>query len=596
MKKELLIGNHALARGAWEAGVRVAAAYPGTPSTEIVEAIAQYKEVYAEWSTNEKVALEVAIGASIGGARALAAMKHVGVNVAADPLMTLAYTGVNGGLILVSADDPGLFSSQNEQDNRFYARMAQMPCLEPSDSQEVKDMVGFGFDLSEQFDTPVMLRLTTRVAHSYSLVELGERKEVSLKDYSKEPTKYVMLPAYGKARHYVVEERRKKLMEYAETSPLNRVEWADKRVGVITSGIAYQYVKEVMPDVSVLKLGLTYPLPENLIREFINNVETCYVVEELEPFIEDQIRAWGLPVIGKELIPRVDELNSNIVAKTVGAKVAELDPELAPLAKPEAMQAAATAETNLPNRPPLMCAGCPHRAVFYILKKLNMVVAGDIGCYTLGATPPLQAMDTCICMGASLGVSLGLEKARGNEFGRKVVGVIGDSTFLHSGMTGLVNMVYNGGNGTLIILDNSTTAMTGHQDHPGTGYTASHEEAHKVDLEQVVKGLGIKRVQVVDNYDLKAVEKAIREETEADEPSVIIARRPCALLSKEKEATCVVDPEACRGCKICLRLGCPALSFDGKKVVVDQVQCNGCGICTQICPAKAIVKAGEANE
>ncbi|MDK2894210.1 MAG: indolepyruvate ferredoxin oxidoreductase, alpha subunit, partial [Moorella sp. (in: firmicutes)] len=586
--RELLIGNHALARGAWEAGLRVAAAYPGTPSTEIIEALAGYPEVYAEWSPNEKVALEVAIGAAIGGARALAAMKHVGVNVAADPLMTLAYTGVNAGLVLVSADDPGLFSSQNEQDNRFYARIAQIPCLEPADSQEVKDMTMLAFSLSEEFDTPVILRLTTRIAHSYSLVELGERREVPLKDYLKQPSKYVMLPAYGRARHLVVEERRLKLAAYAETTPLNRVEWADRRVGVISSGIAYQYVKEALPGVSVLKLGLTYPLPEKLIRDFVNAVETCYVVEELEPFLEDQIRAWGLPVAGKELVPRVDELSSAIVAHTVGSRVAALAPELVSPALAQAArapEAAAKAAAELPGRPPLMCPGCPHRGVFYVLKKLGLVVAGDIGCYTLGATPPLQAMDTCICMGASLGVAMGMEKARGPEFARRVVGVIGDSTFLHSGMTGLLDMVYNGSNGTLIILDNGTTAMTGHQDHPGTGYTAAHRQAPKADLEQIARALGVQRVQVVDSYDLEAVERAIREETAAAGPSVIIARRPCALLHKEKEAVYIVDKENCLGCRYCLELGCPALSFNGEQAVIDPIQCNGCGLCTQVCPA-----------
>ncbi|MDN5326098.1 MAG: indolepyruvate ferredoxin oxidoreductase, alpha subunit [Moorella sp. (in: firmicutes)] len=670
--RELLIGNHALARGAWEAGVRVATAYPGTPSTEIIEALARYPEVYAEWAPNEKVALEVAIGASIGGARSLAAMKHVGVNVAADPLMTLAYTGVNAGLVLVSADDPGLFSSQNEQDNRFYARMAQIPCLEPADSQEVKDMTMLAFSLSEEFDTPVMLRLTTRIAHSYSLVEVGERREVTLRDYVKHPAKYVMLPAFGKARHRAVEERRQKLLAHAETSPLNRIEWADRRVGVITAGIAYQYVKEALPGVSVLKLGLTYPLPEKLVRAFVHAVGTCYVVEELEPFLEDQLRALGLSVAGKELVPRVDELSSSIVARTVGTRVAALAPELVapdlaaaalpgmtaardpaaarvvPAAGEEAggqvaaasneaavaanpndtlanagtgpgvtllpvpgsmgtgtapgSTAAATAvpagfppAIDLPGRPPLMCPGCPHRGVFYVLKKLGLVVAGDIGCYTLGATPPLQAMDTCICMGASLGVAMGLEKARGPEFARRVVAVIGDSTFLHSGMTGLLDMVYNGGTGTLIILDNGTTAMTGHQDHPGTGYTASHRPAPRADLEQIARGLGVQRVQVVDSYDLEAVERAIQEETAALEPSVIIARRPCALLKKEKEAVYTVDPDTCLGCRYCLEPGCPALSFNGEEAVIDPVQCNGCGLCARVCPAGAIRKAGEED-
>ena len=735
--RELLIGNHALARGAWEAGLRVAAAYPGTPSTEIIEALARYPEVYAEWAPNEKVALEVAIGAAIGGARSLAAMKHVGVNVAADPLMTLAYIGVNAGLVLVSADDPGLFSSQNEQDNRFYARMAQIPCLEPADSQEVLAMTKLAFGLSEEFDTPVMLRLTTRIAHSYSPVETGERREIALKDYVKQPPKYVMLPVFGKARHRVVEERRQHLLAYAEITPLNQVEWADRRVGVITAGVAYQYVKEALPGVSVFKLGLTYPLPAKLAREFVQAVDTCYVVEELEPFIEDQLRALGLAVTGKELLPRVDELSSLIVAQTVGARVAAVASELvnwdgvalampvmaaagdpasggtvatsgvtaeaagqtaatavaagaaavvtspnstvtstaveagaaalpepglpgdglpgddgllagsaaaglgftpgteaadtaalAPMAvtdascigKPPDDATAAAALTrmtapgavtppaavlkalpafpaaaDLPGRPPLMCPGCPHRGVFYVLKKLGLVVAGDIGCYTLGATPPLQAMDTCICMGASLGVAMGLEKARGSEFARRVVAVIGDSTFLHSGMTGLLDMVYNGGTGTLIILDNSTTAMTGHQDHPGTGYTAAHKAAPQADLEQIARGLGVRRVRVVDSYDLEAVETAVQEETAAREPSVIIARRPCALLKKITEAVYTVNPEACLACRYCLDLGCPALSFNGEQAVIDPGQCNGCGLCARVCPGEAIRKAGEED-
>ncbi|NLW07714.1 MAG: indolepyruvate ferredoxin oxidoreductase subunit alpha [Clostridia bacterium] len=593
--KELLIGNHALARGAWEAGLRVATAYPGTPSTEIIEALAGYPEVYAEWAPNEKVALEVAIGAAIGGARSLAAMKHVGLNVAADPFMTLAYTGVNAGLVLVSADDPGLFSSQNEQDNRFYARMAQIPCLEPADSQEVKDMTALAFKLSEEYDTPVLLRLTTRIAHAYSLVELGERRELPLRDYVKDPSKYVMLPVYGKARHYVVEERRRRLEAFAETTSLNRIEWADRRVGVITAGVAYQYVKEALPGVSVLKLGLTYPLPDKLLKEFIAAVDICYVVEELEPFLEEQIRARGLKVTGKELLPRVDELNPAIVARTVGKQVAAVEPQLAPAAGDEKQDAAATEASELPARPPLMCPGCPHRGIFYTLKKLQLVVAGDIGCYTLGATAPLKAMDTCICMGASLGVAMGLEKARGADFSRQVVAVIGDSTFLHSGMTGLLDMVYNGGNGTLIILDNGTTAMTGHQQHPGTGFTVAMKPAPKADLEQIVRALGVERVQLVDSYDLEAVEKAVKEETTAAGPSVIIARRPCALLEKGVKTSCAVDELSCLGCEECLELGCPALSFNGEQAVIDPLQCNGCTLCAQVCPAQAIVKAGEAK-
>ncbi|HBT47628.1 MAG TPA: indolepyruvate ferredoxin oxidoreductase subunit alpha [Peptococcaceae bacterium] len=591
--QELMLGNHAVARGAWEAGVRVAAAYPGTPSTEIVEALARYPEVYAEWSVNEKVALEVAIGSAIAGGRALAAMKHVGVNVAADPLMTLAYTGVHAGLVLVSADDPNLYSSQNEQDNRFYARFAQIPCLEPSDSREAKEMVKEAFVLSETFDTPVMLRLTTRVAHSQSLVELGERQEIPLREYVKAPAKYVMLPAHGRERHKAVEERRRRLEEYVETAPWNRVEWGDRRVGVITSGIAYHYVKESLPGVSVLKLGLSYSLPARLIRDFISAVEVCYVVEELEPFLEDQIRAWGLKITGKELIPRVGELSPRIVAEGIGRRVAEVDSSLVNPALLE--EPAFKPAMGLPGRPPLMCPGCPHRGVFYTLRELGLTVAGDIGCYTLGASPPLNSMDTCICMGASVSVALGMEKARGGEFARRLVSVIGDSTFLHSGMTGLLDMVYNRGTGTLIILDNGTTAMTGHQDHPGTGFTAAHDPTIKADLEQVVRGLGVKRVRVVDPYNLEETRQAVAEETSVPEPSVIIARRKCALLTG-RSGIYQVERDACAACGSCLELGCPALSMDEEGALIDQVQCNGCGLCSQVCPAEAIVKVGAGNE
>ncbi|MCG0277171.1 MAG: indolepyruvate ferredoxin oxidoreductase subunit alpha [Thermanaeromonas sp.] len=590
--REVMLGNHAVARGAWEAGVRVAAAYPGTPSTEIIEALAQYPDVYAEWSVNEKVALEVAAGAAIAGARALAAMKHVGVNVASDALMTLAYTGINAGLVLVSADDPNLYSSQNEQDNRLYARFAQIPCLEPADSQEAKEMTKVAFALSEAFDTPVMLRLTTRIAHSQSLVELGEREEVPLKPYTKAPSKYVMLPAFGRERHKVVEERRAKLSAYAEITPLNRVEWGDRRVGVITSGISYQYVKEALPGVSVLKLGLTYPLPKNLIRQFIAAVDVCFVVEELEPFLEEQISSWGLPVRGKEFLPRIGEFDPRVVVKGIGPKVAEVNPAL--LNESLLHDNSPSLNITLPARPPVMCPGCPHRGVFYILRKLKLTVAGDIGCYTLGASPPLNAMDTCICMGASMGVALGMEKARGQEFSRGLVAVIGDSTFLHAGMTGLLDIVYNQGTTTVIILDNGTTAMTGHQDHPGTGYTASRALTTKIDLEQVVRGLGIRRVQVVDPYDLTRAQEVISAEVATPEPSVIIARRLCALLAKGTGKYRVVGMY-CRSCQCCLDLGCPALTFNGEEAVIDEIQCTGCGLCAQICPAGAIEKVVGEN-
>ncbi|NLL19281.1 MAG: indolepyruvate ferredoxin oxidoreductase subunit alpha, partial [Clostridia bacterium] len=450
--KSLMTGNQAIARGAYEAGVTVASAYPGTPSTEIIENMTTYPEIYAEWSTNEKVALEVGIGASIGGARALVAMKHVGVNVAADPLFTFSYTGVNGGLVLISADDPGMHSSQNEQDNRNYAKFAKIPVLEPSDSQECKDFMVLAYQLSEQFDTPVMVRTTTRVAHGQSLVDLGDRQEGIVKEYEKNPPKYVMLPGYGRQRHPLVEARREALAKYNETAPINRIEWGDKRIGIITSGVVYQYVKEALPEASVLKLGMTFPLPQQLIKDFAEQVDKLYVIEELEPFLEEQIKAWGIEVVGKELFPRIGELSPELI----GAKLGNWNQE-------------AAVAVEVPNRPPVLCPGCPHRGVYYVINRLKLTVSGDIGCYTLGATPPLSAMDTCICMGASISGALGLEKARGKDFARKLVAVIGDSTFLHSGITGLLDVVYNGGTFTTLILDNSTTAMTGHQEHPGTG-------------------------------------------------------------------------------------------------------------------------------
>lgn len=579
--KRLMTGNQAIARGAFEAGVTVASAYPGTPSTEIIETMATYPEIYAEWSTNEKVALEVGIGASIGGARALVAMKHVGVNVAADPLFTFSYTGVNGGLVLVSADDPGMHSSQNEQDNRNYAKFAKIPVLEPSDSQECKDFVLLAFQLSEQFDTPVMVRTTTRVAHGQSLVTLGERQEGLLKDYEKNPPKYVMLPGYGRQRHPVVEDRRKAMAAYNETAPVNRIEWGDKRIGVITSGVVYQYVKEALPEASVLKLGMTFPLPQQLIKDFAGQVEKLYVIEELEPFLEEQIRAWGIEVVGKELFPRIGELSPELI----GAKLGDWQQE-----------AAVAAE--VPNRPPVLCPGCPHRGVYYVINRLKLTVSGDIGCYTLGATPPLSAMDTCICMGASISGALGLEKARGKEFARKLVAVIGDSTFLHSGITGLLDVVYNGGTFTTLILDNSTTAMTGHQEHPGTGCRVDHTPAPAVDLEQLVRSLGVKRVRTVDPYDLAEVERVLKEETAAEEASVVIAKRPCVLLKGHQPTggPVRVDESLCTECGRCRRLGCPALVFKTAKPSVDSTLCNGCGQCVQVCRFNALVKEGEAND
>ena len=589
--KELLTGNEAIARGAYEFGVRVAAAYPGTPSTEILENLVNYPGVYAQWSPNEKVALEVGLGAAIGGARTLVTMKHVGVNVAADPLFTLAYTGVNAGLVLVSADDPGMHSSQNEQDNRNYAKFAKIPVLEPSNSQEAKDMVGLGLEMSEQFDTPVMLRTTTRVNHSQSFVEIGERIDDTAKPYVKNPRKYVMVPAHARGRHVVVEERRGKLAEYAESCPANRIEWADRKIGIIASGIIYEYVKEVIPEASILKLGMAFPLPEKLIREFAAQVEELYVIEELEPFLEDQVRLMGIEITGKRLFPRIGEVSQRIIAEKILAVTGHRD-----LVNQSILAAGAAEEKDvqIPVRPPVMCPGCPHRGVFYTISQLKMIVTGDIGCYTLGSLPPLEAMDTCICMGASVGAALGMEKAHPEMHG-KVVAVIGDSTFMHSGITGLLDVAYNKGATTTIILDNSTTAMTGHQDHAATGKTLSKEITNQVDLAALVKALGINRVQVVDAFDLKKLKSIISEEAAADEPSVIIVKRPCALLIKERIAPYTID-ENCINCKKCMKLGCPALSVQGDAVVVNTALCTGCGLCSQLCPSGALKKEGEGNE
>lgn len=578
--RELLLGNEAIARGAYEAGVTVATAYPGTPSTEIVEQITRYPEIYAEWAPNEKVALEVGIGASIGGARTLVAMKHVGVNVAADPLMTFAYTGVNGGLVLISADDPGMHSSQNEQDNRLYARFAKIPLLEPADSQEAKDFVKLAYIISEQFDTPVMVRVTTRLAHSQSLVELGEREEIKLKPYTKDAAKYVMLPGYARTRHVKVEERLLALAAYAEQTPLNRIEWGDRSVGIITSGVVYQYAREVMPTASFLKLGMTNPLPKKLITEFVQGVDRVYVVEELEPYLEEQIRSWGLKVTGKQVLPVVGEFNPELIAeKLLGQPPVEVY----------------QVEENVPARPPVMCPGCPHRGVFYVLNKLKLRVTGDIGCYTLGALPPLNAIDTCICMGASIGTALGMEKARGREFAQGVVAVIGDSTFVHSGITPLIDVVYNRGTTTVIILDNGTTAMTGHQDHPGTGVTVDRQPTHQLDLVKLVEAIGVQRITVVDPFDLTRMESVVKEELAAAEPSVIIARRRCALLDKPADLKLRIDPEKCTGCRLCLRLGCPGLELRDKKVRINETICVGCQLCTQICRLNAFEKVGGQN-
>ncbi len=576
--KTLMTGNEAIARGVYEYGVSVAAAYPGTPSTEILENIVKYPEVYCQWSPNEKVAMEVGIGAAIAGARAIIAMKMVGVNVAADPLFTVAYTGTRAGLVLVSADDPGMHSSQNEQDNRLYAAFAKIPLLEPSNSQEAKDMVGLALEISETFDTPVMIRITTRIAHSQSLVELNDPIERLVKSYERNPRKYVMLPANGRARRLVVEERLQKLADYTETVAVNNMELKDQSFGIITSGISYQYVKEALPTASILKLGLTNPLPSGLIKEFAAKVAKLYVVEELEPYMEKEVRLLGVNVIGKELFPPYGELSARMVSEKISGQ-------------PGTTVAPAF---DSPIRPPVMCPGCPHRGIFYTLKQLKLVVSGDIGCYTLGAMAPLEAMDTTICMGASISAGLGMIKAH-PEMAENMVAVIGDSTFLHSGITGLMDVVYNGGNLTTIILDNSITAMTGHQDNPSTGKTLMGQPAPQVDFVALCKALGVKRITEVDPFDLGTVKEIIKTEVAVPEPSVIIARRPCALIIKNTEKPLQVQD--CTGCKMCLKLGCPALSFDeeNKTAQVDQALCTGCGLCINVCKFNALRKAGDDN-
>lgn len=574
--KRLLIGNEAIARGAYEAGASVATAYPGTPSTEIVSHLARYEDIYAEWAPNEKVALEVGIGASIGGARTLVAMKHVGINVAADPLYTVAYTGVNGGLVIVSADDPGMHSSQNEQDNRGYGKFAKLPVIEPSDSQEAKDYTALAFELSEQFDIPVMLRVTTRLSHSQTLVEEGERGELVLKEYKKNAPKYVMLPGYARGRHVEVEKRMAALSDYAETTPLNRIEWGDKKLGIITSGVAYQYVREALPDVSVLKLGLVNPLPKNLITSFAQQVERLVVVEELEPVIEQQLKAWGIAAEGKEIFTLLGEYSPEMIAQRLAG---------------EALPPVSGLTSQIPPRPPLLCPGCPHRGVFHVLRKRRVTVMGDIGCYTLGALSPLEAMDACVCMGASIGMAMGMEKARGEEFASKMVGVIGDSTFVHSGITPLIDIVYNQGTSTILILDNDTTAMTGHQDHPATGVTIKKSPTNKLDLEALVRAVGIKNVRVVDPLKLDELDTVLGEELARREPSVIIAKRPCALIDRTPiTSTLWVDEELCNGCKACIRIGCTGIYFkdNEKKAAINPNTCVSCGMCPQVCKVDAI--------
>lgn len=572
--KKLMLGNEAFARGLYEGGCKVVSSYPGTPSTEITETVATYKEVYAEWAPNEKVAMEVALGASIAGARSFCGMKHVGLNVAADPLYTAAYTGVNGGMVIAVADDPGMHSSQNEQDSRHHAIASKVLMIEPSNSQECKDYVKAGFELSEEFDTPVIVRLSTRVSHSQSSVEICDREELPLKEYVKNPPKYVMMPAMARGRHVFVEERTKKLIALAETSPLNKVEMNGGQVGVITSGISYQYAKEALGDtVSYLKLGIVNPLPVTLIKDFAHKFETVYIIEELDDIIETHCKKLGIDVIGKELFGYIGEISQAIVAEKILGKNTEFK----------------TFTENVPVRPPVMCAGCPHRGVFYALSKNKIMVSGDIGCYTLGAGAPLFAMDTTICMGASISGLHGFNKARGEQAEKNSVAVIGDSTFMHSGITGLVNIAYNSTNSTVIILDNSITGMTGHQQNPTTGYNLKGDVAAKVCLEDLCKAIGIERVRVVDPYNLAETEAAIKEELAIAAPSVIISRRPCALLKYVKHKPALaVNRDNCKSCKACLKIGCPAISMVDGKALIDHTQCVGCGICAELCKFDAI--------
>ena len=574
--KELMLGNAAVARGAYEAGVTVVSSYPGTPSTEITENIVKYDEIYAEWAPNEKVAGEVAIGASIAGARSMSCMKHVGLNVMADPVFTVSYIGVNGGLVFCVADDPGMHSSQNEQDSRHYAKASKILMLEPADSQECKDFTKLAYELSEKFDTPAFLRLSTRVSHSQSLVELNDRVNVELKDYEKDIAKNVMMPGNAIKKHVVVEERTRKLVEYAETAEINKTEMNGSKIGVITAGISYMYAHEALGDkVNYLKLGMVYPMPEKLIKDFCAKCDEVYVIEELDPFIEEHCKALGMNVKGKEKFTLLGEYTPAMIKKAVlGEDAAEFD----------------TVDETIPVRPPVMCPGCPHRGTFYVLKKLGLVVSGDIGCYTLGAVAPLASVDTTICMGASVSAAHGMAKARGVEFNKKLVSVIGDSTFMHSGITGLVDIVYNKGNNTVIILDNSITGMTGHQDNPTTGYTIRGEETKQVNLITLCKGIGIEHVVVADPFDLKEFERVVKEETEREEPSVIIAQRPCALLKSVKYSGHCTVSDNCKKCKMCLKLGCPAISWKDGAVRIDATQCNGCGLCVNLCPFGAIVK------
>ena len=575
--RKLLLGNEAVARGLYEGGCRVASSYPGTPSTEVTECAAKYDEIYCEWAPNEKVAMETAGGAAIAGARSFCAMKHVGLNVAADPLFTLSYTGVNAGMVIVVADDPGMHSSQNEQDSRHYAKASKTIMLEPSDSQECLSFTKLAYELSEKYDTPVIIRLTTRISHSRSLVETGERSDPGLREYVKDTQKYVMMPAMAKKKHVIVEDRIRALTAWGDEDAIgigiNRVEYNDKKIGVIASGIAYQYAKEALGNkASYLKLGCIYPLPKKIIKDFASKCDNVYVIEELDPYIEEHCRNLGIDVIGKDKFTLLGEYSQSLISKVI------LDEE-----KPHLK-----ADINIPARPPVLCSGCPHRGLFYVLKKLKVNVSGDIGCYTLGSMAPLGMMDTCICMGASVSALHGMNKADETGSGKRVA-VIGDSTFIHSGVTGLINIAYNKSNSVVIILDNSITGMTGHQQNPTTGLTIKGDPTTAVNLEDLAHAVGINRVSVVDPYDLSATEKTIREELEAGEPSVVISRRPCVLLKYVKTKPPVkVNAEKCTSCKMCMKIGCPSISIKQGKAHIDFTLCVGCDVCKQLCKFGAI--------
>jgi indolepyruvate ferredoxin oxidoreductase alpha subunit len=572
-EKVLMLGNEAFARGAYEAGCKVSAAYPGTPSTEISENIIKYHEIYSEWSPNEKVAMEVAIGASMIGVRALASMKHVGLNVASDPLYTASYIGVNGGLVVIVADDPGLYSSQNEQDTRAVARAAKIPVLEPSDSAEARDFVKLAYELSEKYDTPVIVRSTTRLSHSQGLVELNDRMDIPDKPYVRNAAKNVMMPGNAKGRHLIVESRELALIKDSCSFPINTVEYNDKKIGVITSGIPYLYVKEALPEASVLKLGLVNPLPRELIEEFASKVDTLYVVEELDPIIEEQVKSWGIQVIGKDILTVQGEYSANMLRRAISGE-----------------QISIHGAVDAPNRPPILCPGCPHRSVYTILKKLKLRAAGDIGCYTLGAVAPLAVVDTTICMGASISSLHGMEKAKGKEYIKDWVAVIGDGTFLHTGINSLMNMVYNKGTGTVLILDNSTTGMTGHQDHAATGKTLMGEATYAVDLEELCKAVGVQHVYVIDAFDTEELEKTIKEAVAMDEIAVIIAQSPCVLLDKAPVSKqYYIDQDICKRCGLCMKPGCPAITkAENGDIVINDTMCNGCGLCVDLCKFGAI--------